>query len=123
MKKKRGGQPNNKNAFNHGFYSSAFKAKENRLLNESSVTDVSAEIELLRVMNIRYLESIKDSSHQLDPEKRLADLRAFTLSSRALSSLIRIQRIRTIEDTEADEILEGFASLPDDEVDDGDTAP
>ena len=84
--------------------------------------DVTAEIELLRVLNVRYLDSISDSLHQLDPDKQLADLRAFTLSARAVGALIRIQKARAAGEKDADETLEKYASLEVDEDEDIDTA-
>ena len=120
MKNKRGAQPGNNNAFKHGFYSSAFEADEARLLDESSDIDLTAEIELIRVMNIRYLESLKSAGQPLDPDVQLSALRAVTLSAQAITGLIRLQNLRLSADKNIDEIMQRFASLPDDKLDDFD---
>ena len=117
MKRKRGAQPGNNNALQHGLYSAAFKAEENRLLGESSATDLTAEIELIRVMNTRFLESLQ-TSQPLDPETQLSALRVVTLSSQAIMGLIRLQSQRTVANKEMDDIMRQIASLPDDKPDD-----
>ena len=116
-KKKRGGQPRNKNAFHHGFYSAEFKARENQLLNETPATDLTAEIELIRVLTARYLDSVKKGGQTLDPETHLEALRAVTQGANAITSLIRLQKARAAADKDMDELMEKFASLPDDELD------
>jgi hypothetical protein len=126
IKKKRGGQPNNKNAFQHGFYSSTFKARESRLLNEAPLTDLNPEIELVRVMTIRYLQS-KEADPQLqDFEKPLSVLRAVALSALAISSLVRQQRARALVDKEVnewwDQLERNISKKPGDEVKDVDPA-
>jgi len=117
MKKKRGAQLGNKNALQHGLYSAAFKAEENRLLGESSATDLTAEIELIRVMNTRFLESLQ-TSQPLDPETQLSALRVVTLSSQAIMGLIRLQSQRTVANKEMDDIMRQISSIPEDELDD-----
>jgi hypothetical protein len=120
MKKKRGAQPGNNNALQHGLYSAAFKAEENRLLGESSATDLTAEIELIRVMNTRFLESLQ-TGQPLDPETQMSALRVVTLSSQAIMGLIRLQSQRTVANKEMDDIMRQIASLPVDDLDDEQT--
>ncbi len=121
MKNKRGAQPGNDNAFQHGFYSSAFKAAEARLLDDSSINDLTAEIELTRVMNMRFLESLKATDEPLVPETQLSALRAVTLSAQAITGLLRLQNLRAASDEKADEVMRQIASLSDDNPDDFDT--
>ena len=116
-KKKRGGQPRNKNAFHHGFYSAEFKARENQFLNETPATDLTAEIELIRVLTARYLDSVKTGAQPLDPETHLEALRAVTQGANAIHTCIRLQKVRAAADKEMDEMMEKFSSLPDDEPD------
>ena len=118
MKTKRGAQPGNDNAYKHGFYSASYKADEARLLDESQASDLSAEIELIRVMNMRYLESLKASSEPLDAETQLSALRAVTLSVQAITGLLRLQNLRLSRDTTVDEMLEKLASFPEAKQDD-----
>jgi hypothetical protein len=47
--KKPGGQPGNKNAMRHGFYSKRFTDEQQKRLDGQPATDVQAEINLLRV--------------------------------------------------------------------------
>ena len=121
MKRKRGAQPGNKNAFQHGLYSAAFKPEENRLLGGSSATDLTAEIELLRVMNTRFLESLP-ISQPLDPETQMSALRVVTLSSQAIMGLIRLQSQRSVANKEMDDIVQHFSSLPADDLDEDEPA-
>jgi hypothetical protein len=125
IKKKRGGQPNNKNAFLHGFYSDEFKARENRLLSETPATDLTGEIELIRVLTARYLESARTGSQPLDPETHLKALRAVTQGANAITNLIRLQRLRASADKKMDEMMEQLyqnsSAKPDNEVKDDDT--
>ena len=121
MKNKRGAQLGNDNAVKHGFYSAAFKDEEARLLDESQSADLTAEIELIRVMNMRYLESLKNSAEPLDPETQLSALRAVTLSAQAIIGLLRIQKLRAAADKDMDEIMKQFGSLPEDKQDDFNT--
>jgi hypothetical protein len=120
MKNKRGAQPGNNNAFKHGFYSAAFEAEEARLLDGSSIDDLTAEIELIRVMNMRFLESLRSSLEPLDRETQLSALRAVTLSAQAITGLTRLQNLRSSADERSDEIMRQLVSLPDDDPDDPD---
>ena len=124
-KKKRGGQPHNKNALLHGFYSAEFKARENQFLDETPATDLTPEIELIRVLTARYLDSVKEGAQPLDSETHLQALRAVTQGANAIHTCIRLQKVRAAADKDMDELMEKFASLPDDEPDHdaGDLAP
>ncbi len=123
MKRKRGAQPENKNALRHGFYSSAFKARELQFLDKMPLTDLSAEIELIRVMNSRYLEAVKAGSQPTDPEAQLSALRAVTLSANAITSLLRIQALTAAMDEEEDALRDQLFSPPEDESIDPDPLP
>jgi hypothetical protein len=94
MKKKRGAQPGNNNALHHGLYSTAYQSRASRTLDEFPASDLTAEIELIRVMTARFVESVH-SGAQLDPETQLSALRAVTLSVQAISSLLRLQALRS----------------------------
>ena len=60
-KRKQGGQPNNKNAMRHGFYSQHFTAAESKMLNEVNIDTIISQINLLQV-TIDRLMSITDIS-------------------------------------------------------------
>ena len=91
MPKKRGGQPNNKNAYKHGFYSKYFSAFEGKALSEIPVTDTTDQIGLMRVQIDRFMQVYTASLEELDFEERLAALRAVTLAVGRIASLERIQ--------------------------------
>jgi hypothetical protein len=89
----RGAQPGNTNALTHGFYSSRFKATERRLLDEMPLTDLSAEIELIRVTSARFLKALEASKGTLEFKQHLAALRAANLSAHSIASLMRAQAL------------------------------
>jgi len=91
MPKKRGGQPNNKNAYKHGFYSKYFSTFESKALSDLPVTDVTNEIGLMRVQIDRFMQVYTTSLEGLDFEERMAALRTVTLAVGRIASLERIQ--------------------------------
>ena len=91
MPKKTGAQPNNKNAFKHGFYSEYSSPFENKALSEIPATDLNGEIDLLRTNIDRFMEAYTKSLEDLDYENRLAALRAITVAVGRIASLERIQ--------------------------------
>jgi hypothetical protein len=90
MSRKPGGQPENRNAYKHGFYSRYFDHLERRALSKVPVTDISGEIDILRVNVDRFMQAYTSSLEDLDYEQRLAGLRAITLAVGRLASLERI---------------------------------
>ena len=90
MTRKPGGQPNNRNAFKHGFYSKYFNAFESRALSKIPITDLAGEIGLLRVNVDRFMQAYTASLEELDYENRLAGLRAITLAVGRIAALQRI---------------------------------
>jgi len=109
--RKRGGQPDNHNALKHGFYSALFKENERRLLDELPVTDLSAEIELIRVTNTRFMQALQASKGSLDYEANLTALRAVNLSAQSIAALLRIQVLTGSLSRDAAEILDKLDSL------------
>jgi hypothetical protein len=112
MKKKRGTQPGNDNAYQHGFYSTVFKG------HEPLGVDLMAEVELIRAMNIRFLEALKSSTEPLDPETQLSALRAVALSAHAITSLIRVHHLHASADRQMDDMMTRISSRHDAEDDD-----
>ncbi len=94
----RGGQPGNDNALKHGFYSAIFKDNERRLLSQVPLTDLSAEIELIRVTNKRFLEALAASKGELDFDTQLTALRAVNLSAHSIATLLRAHALTSIYD-------------------------
>ena len=91
MKRKRGAPAGNHNAYKHGFYSAGFKAAEMRLLAQVPAADLSAEIQLIRVTSLRFLQAINAATQPLDFATQLSALRALNLSAHSISSLLRAQ--------------------------------
>jgi hypothetical protein len=104
MPKKPGGQPDNLNAYKHGFYSRHFTPFESRVLSKIPLTDLSGEIGLLRVNVDRFMQSYAASLDELDYASRLAGLRAITLAVGRIAMLQRILAIasRDLAGTAAD---------------------
>jgi hypothetical protein len=90
MRRKPGGQPNNQNAYKHGFYSKYFSPFECKALSELPLTDITGEIGLLRVNVDRFMQSYAASLEKLDYDHRLAGLRAITLAVGRIAALQRI---------------------------------
>jgi hypothetical protein len=111
---KPGGQPGNHNALKHGFYSSLFKDAERRLLAELPVTDLSAEIELIRVTNSRFLKALQASRGSLDFDTQLTALRAVNLSAHSIASLLRAQALTIAANLEFPQDADLLAGSPDD---------
>ena len=93
MPRKRGGQPRNKNAYKHGFYSKYFNSSERKALSDIPITDITDHIRLLRVQVDRFMQAYTTSLDKLDYEERLEGLRAVTLAIGRIASLERIQSL------------------------------
>lgn len=110
-KRKRGGQMNNRNAFKHGFYTKHFIEVEKRALEEIPLSDLTPEIDLMRVNIERFMEIYTASLSQLDYEKRLAGLRTITIAAGRIASLERIQAYVNIRAEEARKFQEEIMNL------------
>lgn len=93
MIRKRGGQPGNRNAFKHGFYSDQFKQAEKSRLNQLQRVDLTDEIELFRIQLRRYLESETVALDRIDYQTRLQALHTFSLAAESFARLIRTQAL------------------------------
>lgn len=93
MKRKRGGQAGNRNAYKHGFYSAHFKEGERLKLSQIQNADLSNEVEAVRVQLLRYLEAEAQVTDQMDYETRLQALRAVSLAAESITRLLRTQII------------------------------
>lgn len=90
MPRKPGAQPNNRNAYKHGFYSRFFTSLEGRSLSKIPLTDMIGEIGLLRVNVERFMQAYLASLDDLDYDSRLSGLRAITLAVGRIAALQRI---------------------------------
>jgi nitrous oxide reductase accessory protein NosL len=123
MPKKPGGQPKNRNAYKHGFYSKYFDPLERRALSKIYVTDMSGEIDILRVNVDRFMQAYTSSLETLDYEERLAGLRAITLAVGRIASLERIRNVANKNLTKYDELEKALEGVPFDDDDDGLDSP
>ena len=111
--KRPGAQPGNHNAVKHGYYSSIFKATERRLLEQLPLTDLSAEIELIRVTNKRFLQALSARKDDLDFETQLTALRAVNLSAHSIATLLRAHALTAALNRDAAEaVAEGGFEPP-----------
>ena len=114
MPKKRGGQPNNKNAYKHGFYSKHFNQFESKALSEIPLTNVTDVIDLMRVSTGRFMEAYTISLEELDFESRLTALRTISMAAGRIASLVRIQASASKNDNKADELNEAIKKIEED---------
>jgi len=88
VKRKRGGQPGNTNAFKHGFYTKNFSLAELRGLQASEGIVLGDEIALLRVLIRRFAEEIL-SSQGAAPIETAQHLAVVSEAMLRLASLLR----------------------------------
>jgi len=88
VKRKRGGQPGNTNAFKHGFYTKNFSLAERRGLQASEGIVLGDEIALLRVLIRRFAEEIL-SSQGAAPIETAQHLAVVSEAMLRLASLLR----------------------------------
>jgi hypothetical protein len=123
MDRKRGAQPANKNAFKHGFYSEQFKVEECLALENLSVTDLSGEIEFVRVYLKRFMDAQNNLPQPVDFEAQLSVLRAITFSAESINSMVRTQIVLAQAKGVSDEIIRNLLQLSaDDEKGDRETS-
>lgn len=103
----------NKNAFRHGFYSDQFKHSERLNLSQIPNTDLSNEIEVVRVQILRYLEAETVALDQIDYETRLQALRTVSLAAESLTRLIRTQVILNTNPPQSEDNQEGTQPIDD----------
>jgi len=105
MAKKRGGQPNNKNASKHGLYSKHFTQFESKALSEMSLAHVTDVIDLMRVSTARFMEAYTLSLKELDFESSLSALRTLSLAAGCIASLMRIQAYASKNNEQVDRLI------------------
>ena len=96
--RKRGGQPGNRNAFRHGFYSRSWKYRDLKGLDQIDPVGLADEIVLLRVCIRRLAESI---TPDLPPDQQIRFVRTLSQAAHALNRMIRTQQI-TAPDEESE---------------------
>lgn len=89
--RRRGAQPGNTNALQHGYYSAHFKNKELKKLTELSNTGLSDEIEMLRLVISRIVE--RASGEDITFDQQLRYLATISHAAGRLSHLVRTQAV------------------------------
>ncbi len=89
--KKRGAPVGNQNAFKHGFYSRHYTRTEIKDLSKMEMLDLDNEIQLVRTLMRRVLESAQDNTSHTE---NIETLRAICLGNFTLARLIRTHFLR-----------------------------
>ncbi len=90
VKRRRGAQPGNSNAYKHGFYSSRLPPADLQSAEKHRTDDLQADIDMVTVSIDNFLRSGLDPNERTW-ERSLLQLRAVTLAVAAKASLLRIQ--------------------------------
>ena len=92
VRRKRGGQPGNSNAFKHGFYTQNFTRTEVKGLQAIQGVVLGDEIKLLRVLIKRFAEQIQ-SNPGMDIEQSSKHLSVISEAMLRLGTLLRIDHM------------------------------
>jgi len=112
-KKKRGGQPGNKNALKHGFYTAYFRPAEKRDFGKGDDGTVQSEINLARSIARRLARGVL---HKLDDlsEEDIPTARLLLDATKTVATLKRTQAILTNGLSDVEEaILQAIMELED----------
>jgi hypothetical protein len=110
-KRHRGGQPQNRNAHKHGFYSKYFNTFENKALADVPHSDLTDVIDLMRISTGRFLEAYSASLEELDFYDKHAAFRSLGLAAGVIASLVRIQNSTGRNARETNEIIEQLKKI------------
>ena len=89
VKRKRGAQPGNLNAFRHGFYSKIFKPLDSDDIERILSTSLEDEIAMLRSATLKTFELVNDTE---DIDQSIKALGALGLASIRTSRLLKAQK-------------------------------
>jgi len=101
-RRKRGGQPGNKNALTHGFYSKTFAPAEDRDIDEIKQISLDSEIDMLRV-SIRRIFDL--TAGVADPVQAVRYVHVLTRAVTSLDHLVVRQNMLHNTNTAIDESL------------------
>lgn len=102
MKRKRGGQPGNRNALKHGFYSKGYAIGEIDDLDAMLKEGLEDEIVMLRVMTRRLVE-LADGNKSI--ESAIANLNTLGAAATRLGGLLKTQKILYGDDSSVSSAL------------------
>ena len=95
--RKRGAQPNNRNALKHGLYARRYRPDEQAALEEMPPLESLSEIHMLRLALDRILELIQDCD---DDDRRVKLYNALFTGAQRLSAAMRTHAILVGRDQE-----------------------
>lgn len=120
--RKPGGQPGNKNAEKHGFYSRQYSAEEASRLQGTDRASLDDEIDLMRVcmdrlaweldLDAAYLPNKDGGQSNLRDDHYLKQINTMSLISQSIATLIRTQHLTRGKGGQVEQtILEALAEL------------
>src|SRR5574338_1613748 len=88
--RKRGGQPENKNALKHGLYAERISRRESNLLEGMRVTDIESEIAYMRVVCERIAHILENNGLDSNATKLLSEpaLKMLSALDKAFGTLL-----------------------------------
>jgi hypothetical protein len=107
---KRGGQPGNKNALKHGFYSSWYTHQEKIRLDRDMLGKLDDEEKSLNIMIDRIFAAVEKEEMTLD--KTLAASRAVSLAVGRIESIHRSRKVVYDNQTTLDKAMEELKYIP-----------
>jgi acyl-[acyl carrier protein]--UDP-N-acetylglucosamine O-acyltransferase len=114
-KRKRGGQPGNKNSFRHGFYSKSFTASDMQSLDKNIKGEFHDEISLARVQASHLAELMKDYKN-MPLQDYISASNAINNYLDRIQSLSRAQKYIYQNQTTVEKALEELKDIsPDDD--------
>jgi len=111
IKRNRGAQRGNTNALKHGLYTRTFRHSEAARLEAALEGAFKDETELLRVLILRTMASLKENP-PATPKEHLFALRQVTLAVGRLQSMVRTRRASQTVDVALEELLDELRHLP-----------
>jgi len=110
-RRSRGAQPGNTNALKHGLYTRSFRCLEAARLEGALPGKFEDETELLRVLILRTMSSLKENP-PATPKEHLFALRQVTLAVGRLQSMVRTRRASQAVDVALEALLDELRHLP-----------
>jgi hypothetical protein len=111
--RKEGGQPGNKNALKHGFYSHSFTRREKESLNQDIMGELNDEDKLLNIVINRLFTSMKHEKMNFD--KYCVGLRTISLAIGRKAALHHSRKEIYSKLTTIEKALEELKDIPPEE--------
>jgi len=105
-----GAPPSNNNALKHGFYSSAFTRKDKERLEHEVQGELSDEEECLRFLAYRVVASMNEE--KMDHDRYILAVRTVCLAFGRIESIHRSRKALYDNQTAIDKIMEELSTIP-----------